>query len=153
MGMLGKVLSREVLNAPSAVQDGVFGLFRPSGNEQWVALPSWRPLEMSQRPVGIMVEDCSAVPSLLYTGTVKTEVEARKIRSGVGLVICDRVTGSARADGFYVVDQGGKAALMYGRDVQEQGLNLVAEVLFVCRQPAVESPATSSDSLGNLSFD
>lgn len=66
-GSLATASRADVLNSSSAVQEGVFGLFRPAANEQWAALPAWQPLALANQPAGLLVEDCSEVPALLFT--------------------------------------------------------------------------------------
>lgn len=82
--------------------------------------------------------DPNPPPSLLQA--VKRKVQATKLRSGPGLVIIERDIGEVRPGKFYVVERAKGSALevLFADEAKELADRIVGEILFVCRQPAVE---------------
>ncbi|GAB4818970.1 hypothetical protein N2152v2_006016 [Parachlorella kessleri] len=136
-GSLQECTAHDLRSAPKAASEGVFGNFRvPSGNHEWVALPSWSVLQLAGHPVALTIPNCADVPEIRASLFAKTEDELKRL-SGSGLLLVDLALGSNKIshDDFYLVADGSRLRLQEGINVGSYA-EVIGRVLFLCRPPS-----------------
>eukprot|EP01025_Chloroclados_australasicus_P038808 TRINITY_DN4007_c1_g2_i1.p1 TRINITY_DN4007_c1_g2~~TRINITY_DN4007_c1_g2_i1.p1 ORF type:complete len:511 (-),score=77.39 TRINITY_DN4007_c1_g2_i1:393-1925(-) len=158
LGKLGKV-SHEVLpSAPKSAAEGVFGIFEipPSQTEQsWVALPMWKALVKSQRPIALQIPDVST-NSLLMQIIGAFQQAGQQQFTGPGLIVFDLKLERNRdgqiqtqAEEFFIVkDDEGMLQLKAGVQLEDDmDDDIMGQVLFLCRPPKREIAMTGAGTL------
>ena len=143
LGSLSKITSAKIKTAGTLERTGdIFGVFKPSGNSDWVALPNWDLLVDSGEPFAMYCDDTS-----------KLDVGGIKDKSEPALLIADRKSTTPSMGRYYLVGKksslvmagsGGNAEtveIMNGKDIlaaerNGKSLNTLARIVLAVRAPS-----------------
>ena len=143
LGSLSKITSAKIKTAGALERTGdIFGVFKPTGNSDWVALPNWDLLVDSGEPFAMYCDDTS-----------KLNVGGIKEKSEPALLIGDRKSTTPSMGRYYLVSKksslvmagaGGNAEtveIMNGKDIlaaerNGKALNTLARIVLAVRAPS-----------------
>ena len=133
LGRMDNLSAASIANAPQAdILPDKFGIFKPSADSSWVALPAWPRLADAVQPIGMLLSDATMLP----------DRQATKGGEEVLLVVdAGDVAQSLQSDQFFylVASSSGEAvALASGHAVRAGGLQVLGKAIMALLPPSPE---------------